>query len=235
MSHWLQRPHSQRNTSKILMLLLTLQPPLLMIVRQLPNSPPQMQYWWRSWILPQQNLWRPWRKSLQSHSNFLIVERETKVAGRDTAPSTIIIVGAVVIVLITRLVIFWWTNRIIKNGAKVSDIMGGLQENKPSWWKADTNNKVNIIWCNYITKQVPTIPEAAVADSGCNSHLIKSSTPCDRKSPTVTGLCVGIPNCAVMQASHNATLKIDHLPVHFQQNKICFCPAQFSQQINSFS
>ena len=93
--------------------------------------------------------------------------------------------------------------------------MGGSQTNKPSWGKAGTNNNVNVKSYNYITKLVPTITEDAVSDSGFTSHLIQPYTPCEEKTPTITWLCVGIPNGAVLQESHDDTLNLDHLPVRF--------------------
>ena len=46
----------------------------------------------------------------------------------------------------------------------------------------------------------------------------QSSTPCDWKYPTLTILHVGIPNDAIIQALHDATLNIYHLPVYFSAN-----------------
>ena len=86
--------------------------------------------------------------------------------------------------------------------AKASEIMGGFQATKTSWGTAGTNNNFNVHSWNYITELVPIIPEAAVDDSGCNSHLIKLSTPCGVKYPTIIVLCVGIPKGAIMQALH---------------------------------
>ena len=76
--------------------------------------------------------------------------------------------------------------------------MGGLQAEKRSLGMAVTNKNVNVKSCNYITKLVPTIHEAKIADFGCTRHLIESSNPCEEKTPTVTGIHVGIPNGAVM-------------------------------------
>ena len=61
-----------------------------------------------------------------------------------------------------------------------------------------TNNNVNVNLCNYINESVPTKIESAVAGSGCTICLIKSSTPCEEKTPTVTGICVGITNGAIV-------------------------------------
>ncbi len=55
--------------------------------------------------------------------------------------------------------------------------------------------------------------EQAVADSGCTSHLLKSSSPCLDKIPTSHGLRVGIPNGEIMTASHNAQFDFSHLPI----------------------
>ena len=60
---------------------------------------------------------------------------------------------------------------------------------------------------------VPTSSEKAVLDSGCTSHLIKSSTKCIDKISTTNGLRVGIANGQIIQASHNAKLDLHHLPL----------------------
>ena len=104
--------------------------------------------------------------------------------------------------------------------AKASDIMGSSQTSKPSWGMAGTNNNMNVQSWNYITKLVPTIPEGAVSASGCTIHLIKTSTPSKGETPTVTGLCVGISNDSVMQASHDVTLNLDHLLISFSTKTI---------------
>ena len=60
---------------------------------------------------------------------------------------------------------------------------------------------------------VPTSSEQGVLDSGCTSNLVTSATKCIDKVPTTHGLRVGIPNGQIMQASHNATLDLQHLPI----------------------
>ena len=116
MLHRLQRSPRQRNTPKLLMRLLTLKPPQLTIIPQLPTSSPQMQNFWRNWMLSHQNLWCPWLKLLCSNRKFMIVVRATKAAEADISPSTIIIIGAAVIFMITRIGIVLRPIRIIKNG-----------------------------------------------------------------------------------------------------------------------
>ena len=63
------------------------------------------------------------------------------------------------------------------------------------------------------TTLVPSPAEKAVLDSGCTSHLITKTTQCIDKIPTTNGLRVGIPNGQTMQATHNATLDLQHLPI----------------------
>jgi hypothetical protein len=60
---------------------------------------------------------------------------------------------------------------------------------------------------------VPTVAEKVILDSGCTSHLVKSSTKCIKKAPTTNGVRVGIANGQIMTATHNATLHLPHLPV----------------------
>jgi hypothetical protein len=60
---------------------------------------------------------------------------------------------------------------------------------------------------------VPTLPERAILDSGCTSHLIKSTTPCLNKIPTTNGLRVRTANGETMEASHDATLNLNHFPL----------------------
>jgi hypothetical protein len=69
-----------------------------------------------------------------------------------------------------------------------------------------------------ITTFVPTSPEKAALDSGCTSNLIQSSTPCLHKTATTNGLRVGIPNGQIMQASHNALLNLQHLPINLSSS-----------------
>jgi hypothetical protein len=68
-----------------------------------------------------------------------------------------------------------------------------------------------------ISTLVPTSLNKGILDSGCTSNLVTPTTPCINKVPTSTGLRVGIPNGQIMQASHNATLDLRHLPI--QLNK----------------
>jgi hypothetical protein len=73
----------------------------------------------------------------------------------------------------------------------------------------------------YLTENIfPLVPNSdkAILDSGCTSHLIKPSTPCLHKIPTINGLKVGTANGQTMQASHEATLNPAHLPVLFSPN-----------------
>ena len=100
---------------------------------------------------------------------------------------------------------------------------------------AGTNNNMNVQSWNYITKLVPTIPEAAVSYSGFTCHLIKPSTSCEEKTPIVTGLSVEITNGAILQEYRDSTLNLDNTPVIFQQQKIRVCPARYSQQITYLS
>jgi hypothetical protein len=60
---------------------------------------------------------------------------------------------------------------------------------------------------------VPLSPKKAALDSGCTSNLIQSSTKCLEKTATSDGLHAGIPNGQIMQASHNTTLNLQHLPI----------------------
>jgi hypothetical protein len=66
--------------------------------------------------------------------------------------------------------------------------------------------------------RVPSFCEKAVLDSGCTSTLITSSTHCTNKIPTTTGLRVGTANGQIMQASHQATLALPHLPIQLNSN-----------------
>jgi hypothetical protein len=66
---------------------------------------------------------------------------------------------------------------------------------------------------------VPTSLEQGVLDSECTDNLITSSTKCINKIPTTHGLRVGIPsNGHIMQASHNAALDLQHLPIQLSSN-----------------
>jgi hypothetical protein len=60
---------------------------------------------------------------------------------------------------------------------------------------------------------VPPSSSQGILDSGCTSNLITPFTPCIDKVPTSRGLRVGIPNGQIMQATHNATLDLRHLPI----------------------
>jgi hypothetical protein len=64
---------------------------------------------------------------------------------------------------------------------------------------------------------VPKVSEKAILDSGCTSHLVKSSTRCIAKSPTANSVPVGIANGQIMTATHNATLHFPHLPVQLSR------------------
>jgi hypothetical protein len=65
---------------------------------------------------------------------------------------------------------------------------------------------------------VPTTIQQGVLDSGCTSNLITSSTKCINKVLTTHGLRVGIPNGHSMQASQNAKLDLQHLPIQLNSS-----------------
>ena len=49
-----------------------------------------------------------------------------------------------------------------------------------------------------------------VADTGCTSHCFKLDTPCNNNQPVRDGLCVGLPNGTLIQATHTILLPSDN-------------------------
>jgi hypothetical protein len=101
-----------------------------------------------------------------------------------------------------------------KTRAKAADTMNGSIKNKSNSRVEGTTSKVLKHHCNMTNSTLVASPaDKAVLVSGCTSHIITKTTQCIHKIPTTNGLRAGIPNGQTMQATHNATLDLQHLPI----------------------
>ena len=64
------------------------------------------------------------------------------------------------------------------------------------------------------------MPTKAIANSGCSSHFLSATAPCNRKQATLYGLTVGLPNGTAMKSTHTALLPFPQLPLAARQSTI---------------
>ena len=126
-------------------------------------------------------------------------------------------------------------------------MQGGAEEAKlHRRGKADVNNLSRSLHNNFSYTLVTPPVELAVTDSGCTSHFLPATCPCDNKVAVVHGgKRVGIPNGETMVATHISLLPFPQLPLAarkcdifpaLQQPQLSlgqFCNAGFTATLNS--